>query len=86
MTYQRATCTAESDGYHLHEFRTGGTVVTEHLHTWINEHLERWPDASRVYVGTRAYAGTAAEAWESITGKDLPGIDCTLADVTVVPS
>lgn len=75
-TYQRAACTVESDGYHLHEYQSGIAVVTEHRHTWIDEHLMGWPEASRVYVGTRAYGGTAAQAWEEITGGLLPEIDC----------
>ncbi len=86
MTYINSTCTAEDDGFHEHTFRSGGAVITEHLHTWIDEHLERWPGTSRVYIGTRPYAGTAAEAWKDITGKDLPAIECTLADVTEVRS
>jgi hypothetical protein len=76
MTHTNARCTVESDGYHLHEYQSGIAVVTEHRHAWIDEHLKRWPDASRVYVGTRPFAGTAEQAWAEMTGGALPAIAC----------
>lgn len=69
-------CTVEDDGYHLHEFYNGPTTVTEHRHTWVDEHIRRWPDASRVYVGNRPHRGTVAEAWRDLTGRNLPPINC----------
>ncbi len=84
MTYTSATCTAESDGFHEHVYRSGITRVTEHLHTWMDEHLERWPGSSRVYLGDQAYAGTVEQAWAEVTSQPLPEVACELADVTVV--
>lgn len=79
MTYTNATCTAESDGFHEHTFQSGAVKVTEHLHTWIDEHLANWPGSARVYIGNRAFAGTVTEAWAEITGKPLPKVECEVA-------
>ncbi len=73
--YKPAVCIAESDGLHYHEY-WAGKLITEHLHTWIDQHLINHPTSSRVYIGNQAYAGTAAEAWTELTGRQLPDIDC----------
>ena len=77
MTYTNARCTTESDGYHLHEYQSGIGKVTEHLHTWIDEHLQNHPGSSRVYLGNEAYTGTVGQAWAEITSQPLPAVDCT---------
>jgi hypothetical protein len=82
MTYTNATCTAESDGYHEHTYRSGSATVTHHLHAWMDEHLAEHPDSSRVYLKLNygrkdeAYAGTVEQAWAELTGKPLPDVDC----------
>lgn len=91
MSTLRGTCKHESDGLHQHEYRSrhesGWTqIVTEHLHTWLAEHLERWPDAKPVdvttgsaYIATYKLLGkydTLAEAWAAHCTGEIPSVVC----------
>lgn len=93
MTNASAICKHESDGFHQHEYRSrhasGWTqIVTEHLHTWTAEHLERWPDAKPVdvttgsgYIATYELLGkydTLAEAWAAHCTGDIPPVECAV--------
>lgn len=85
MTYTNAQCLAESDGFHTHTYQSGTTRVVEHLHTWIEEHLDRHPDSSRVYLkqglgwSEEPYRGTAAQAWAQISDEPMPIVECEVA-------
>ncbi|BAL87196.1 hypothetical protein AMIS_19760 [Actinoplanes missouriensis 431] len=90
-----ARCVTESDGMHQHEYRIRDTrtdqaaTITEHLHTWTAEHLERWPDAKPVDVATLGgqWGGydllgkydTLAEAWAGHATGDIPDVACQVA-------
>lgn len=80
-----AVCTVEDDGYHLHKhyYRDGALqprVVAEHRHTWIDDHLARYPEQSRIYLrrGTveQARPGNLDEVWATVTSEPLPDVTC----------
>lgn len=92
MTTANATCVHESDGLHQHEYRIRDTgtgqaaTVTEHLHTWLADHLKQWPDAKPVDVAVLGgwWGGfdllgkhdTLAEAWAAHSTGNIPAVDC----------
>ncbi len=77
-----AVCVTESDGFHQHDYWIGASgwyriVVTEHLHTWMVEHLANHPGTQPVSIqnGSSAlrYVATLDDAWRELADT-IPGV------------
>lgn len=87
-----AKCVVASDGFHSHTYRLWhlrdgkprSATIEHHLHQWMDEHRQAFPDMKDVeardsLVNTLGHWDTVEKAWAALgVRSDMPTVECKL--------
>lgn len=85
-TDPKGECVKESDGYHVHTYLVHGEIgrfrIEHHLHAWMDEHKQLYPEVKDVDAETLrhdllGYWDTVEEAWVAMkVDGPIPVVSC----------